>query len=113
MEENARMVESLIERTAEYGKTSFELIKLKAIDKTSEVVSSFLPNTIVVVFYLTFIFFLSVGVAIWLGDMLGGASYGFFVVAAFYFVTGLFIHFVLYKWLKRLVCNNFIKQVLN
>ena len=113
MEENAKMIEVLIERATEYGKTSFELAKLKAIDKTADVVSSFIPNFIAVVFLLLFMLFLSVGLAMWIGEILGNTSYGFFVIAAFYCIAAIFIHFVMHKWLKRRVCNNFIKQVFN
>ena len=37
MEDNAKLIESLLERAVEYGKTSLELVKLKALDKTSDV----------------------------------------------------------------------------
>jgi hypothetical protein len=113
MEENANMIESLIERTTQYGKTNFELIKLKALDKTSDVVSSLVPNSIIVVFFLSFIMFLSVGLALWSGEILGKAYYGFLLVAAFYGITGILFYFVMHKWVKKLVCNNIIKQVLN
>jgi len=112
MEENANIIESLIERTTEYGKSSFELIKLKTLDKTSEVVSSFVPNSIFAVLIISFMLFLSAGLALWLGEILGKTYYGLFVVAAFYGIAGIFFHFVLHKWVKRIVCNNFIKQVL-
>jgi len=113
MGENANMIESLIERTTEYGKTSFELIKLKALDKTSDVVSSLVPNSIIIVFFLSFMLFLSVGLALWLGEILGKTYYGFLVVSAFYGVTGILFYIVMHKWIKKLVCNNIIKQVLN
>ena len=113
MEENTNMIESLIERTTQYGKTSFELIKLKALDKTSEVVSSIVPNAIIVVFFLSFMLFLSVGLALWLGEILGATYYGFLLVAAFYGISGILFYLVMHKWIKKLVCNNIIKQVLN
>jgi hypothetical protein len=47
MEENKKLIESLLEKATEYGKTSFELVKLKALDKTSDVVSSFIPHSVV------------------------------------------------------------------
>jgi len=112
MKDNESLIESLIERTTEYGKTSFELMKLKALDKTSEVVSSFVPNSIFAVFILSFILFLSAGIALWLGEILGKTYYGLFVVAAFYGFAGIFFHFVLRKNLKKRICDNFIKQVL-
>lgn len=112
MENNENMIESLIERGAEYGKTSFELIKLKALDKTSDVVSSLMPHSVVIVFVLSFTLFLNLGLALWLGEILGKIYFGFFVVAAFYGITGILVHFFMHKWLKKLFCNNFIKQVL-
>ncbi|NEW83183.1 MAG: hypothetical protein GZ094_12560 [Mariniphaga sp.] len=112
MEENENIIESLIERTTEYGKTSFELIKLKTLDKASDVVSSFIPNSIVAVFYLSFLLFCNLGLALWLGEILGTIYYGFFLLAVFYGVTGIFIHLFMHKWIKRIVGDNFIKQVL-
>lgn len=112
MEENTNLFESLLERASEYGKTSYELAKLKALDKTSDVVSSFIPHTIVFVLIATFILFLNLGLAFWLGEVLGKIFYGFLVVAAFYVLSGIAIHFLMHKWLKRLVGNYFIKHML-
>jgi hypothetical protein len=112
MEDNGNLIESLIERAVGYGKTSFELAKLKAVDKTSEAVSSFVPKAIVIVFILSFVLFLSLGFALWLGEILGKSYLGFFVVAAFYGISGIFVRLFMHKWIKRCVSNNFIRQVL-
>lgn len=112
MEENARLIESLLEKATEYGKTSYELVKLKALDKTSEVVSSLIPHSVVIALIASFMLFLNLGLAFWLGEILGKNFYGFFVVAAFYVITWIVIHFFLHKWIKKLVRNYFIKQVL-
>jgi fatty acid desaturase len=112
MEENSNMLETLLERANDYGKTSYELVKLKAIDKTSEVVSSFVPNSVVFVLIASFILFLNLGLALWLGDILGKVFYGFFAVAAFYIIIGIIVHFFMHNWLKRLVINYFIKHML-
>jgi len=112
MEDNEKLIESLLERAAEYGKTSYELVKLKALDKTSDVVSSFIPHYVVIVLIASFMLFFSLGLAFWLGEILGKTYYGFFVVAAFYGIIGIIIHFFMHKWIKKLVCNYFIKQVL-
>jgi|ERR1035437_2459896 hypothetical protein len=112
MNDNEKLIESLLERTVEYGKTSFELVKLKTLDKTSEVVSSFIPHSIVFFFIASLLFFFNLGLAFWLGEIMGNNSYGFFVVAAFYGVLGLVIHFFMHDWLKQKICNYIIKQVL-
>jgi len=112
MEDNENKIESLLKRATEYGKISLELAKLKALDKTSDIVSSFIQNVVVIAFILSFQLFLNIGLSLWLGEILGKIYYGFFVVAALYAFTGIFIHLVMHKWLKKLISNSFIKQVL-
>ncbi len=112
MEENEKMIESLLEKAADYGKTTFELVKLKALEKTSEVVSTLIPHSFVFVLIAIFMLFLNLGLAFWLGDFLGKTYYGFLVVAAFYGFIGIVVRLFLYRWFKRLVSNYIIKHVL-
>jgi len=112
MEDNAKLIESLFEKATEYGKTSYELVRLKTLNKTSDVVSSLIPHSIVFVLIASFMLFLNFGLAFWLGEILGEIYYGFFAVAAFYCVVGIVIHFFFHKCLKKRVCNYIIKQVL-
>jgi hypothetical protein len=112
MEENANLIESLLERATEYGKTSYELVKLKALEKTSNVVSTIIPHSVVFIFIMTFLVFLSLGLSLWLGEILGKIYYGFIVVAAFYGLLGFVLHFFMHKWLKKIIGNYFIKKVL-
>jgi len=112
MEDNTNLLDSLLERATEYSKTSFELVKLKALDKTSDVVSSFIPHFVVFVLIASFMLFLNLGLALWLGEILGEIFYGFFVVAGFYVITGIVIHFFMHKWFKRLIADYFIKRAL-
>jgi fatty acid desaturase len=111
MEDNVKLIDSLLERATEYGKTSFELIKLKAIDKTSNVASSAIPNIIVIVVFATFMLLLNFGLAFWLGEILGKVYYGFFVVAGFYCFVGIVLHFLMHNWLKKIIGNYIVKQV--
>jgi hypothetical protein len=112
MEDNTKLIESLLERTAEYGKASFELVKLKALDKTSDAVSSLIPHAVVLVLAAVFMLFLNLGLAFWLGEILGRTFYGFFVVAAFYGITGIVLHFFMHERIKNLIGNYFIKHML-
>lgn len=112
MEDSTNIFDSLLEKASEYGKTSYELVKLKTVDRTSEVVSTLIPHTLVFILIATFVIFLNVGVAIWLGDLLGKIFYGFFVVSAFYIIAGIVVHFFMHKWLKRRITDYFVKQVL-
>ncbi len=112
MEEKSNLIESLIERATDYGKTSYELLKLKAIDKTSDVVSTVIPYSFVFVMIAAFMLFFNLGVAFWLGEILGKIFYGFFIVAAFYLLMMTVVYFFMYKWLKKVIGNFIIKQLL-
>ena len=112
MEDTSQMLESLIEKAAEYGQTSLRLVKLKALDKTTEIVSTLIPNLVVLLFFLSFLLFLSIGLAFWIGDIFGKFGYGFFALAAFYGFAGIFIRLFLYRWIKKTVGNNIICQLL-
>lgn len=112
MEDNTKLFESLLERATEYGKTSYELVKLKVVDKSSDIVSSFIPHSIVFILIASFLLFLNLGLAFWLGEILGKIYLGFLVVAGFYVFTGIVVRFLLHKWIKNKVRNNIIKLLL-
>lgn len=111
MEDNTKLIESLLDRAIEYSKTSFQLAKLKAIDQASEAVSSFIPHSLVIMVVFLALFFLNVGFALWIGEILGKIYFGFFVLTAFYIIIGAVLHFLMQKWLKKIVSNHFIKKV--
>ena len=77
MESNAKLIEALLEKISDYGVTSFELVKLKALDKTSDAVSSFIPHLFVFIVITVFVLFINLGIAFWLGDILGKIYFGF------------------------------------
>jgi len=112
MEDNDNLIESLLERASDYGKTTYKLLKLRALDNVSEVISTLIPHSIVLFFFVIFMFFLNLGLAFWLGEIIGKTFYGFLAVAAFYGVLILVIHLFLRKWLKRVISGYIIKNVL-
>lgn len=113
MEEKAKLLESMVEKAADYGQVSLDIVKLKAVDKTSDIVSSVVPHSVVIIILSSFMLFLNLGLAFWFGDLLGRLYYGFFMIAAFYIILGLIIHFLMHKGLKELIRNYVINQLLN
>ena len=113
MEDNTKLIEALVEKATDYGKTSFELAKLKTLNKTSDIASSLIPHSIVFVFFASFLIFVNFGLAFWLGEILGNTYYGLFIIAAFYLIAALVLHFFFHKRIKNLIWNFIIKQALN
>jgi len=112
MEDNGKLIESLLERATEYGKTSLELVKLKALDKTSDIVSTLIPHSVVFIIVASFMLFFNLGLAFWLGGILGRMCFGFFVIAGFYGFAGIVFYLFMHKWLKNVICDYFIKLCL-
>lgn len=113
MENTFNRMEPLIEKIEDYGKTSFELYRLKTISKTAEVVSTFVSRGAVVIVLSMFLVFASIGLALWLGDLLGKPYLGFLCVAAFYIVLGGVLFYLLHNFIKRKVSNSIISEIFN
>ena len=112
MEDNAQLFELLLKRVVDYGKTNIELIKLKLFDRAVDMISSLIPPAIVFVLISSFFLFLSLGLALWLGDILGNIYSGFILIAAFYGIMAIIVHFFMHARIKKTVSDYIIKQVL-
>jgi len=112
MKEKENILEPLWEKAEDYGKTSLELLRLKSIDKSSDVVSTILPYMLVIVLTIIFLMFINFGIAFWLGAIWNSIYLGFFAVAAFYGLCGVIIHFFLHDKFKESIRNTIIKLLL-
>jgi hypothetical protein len=112
MEDKSDMVESLFHRAEEYAKTSFEIIKLKTLEKSTEVAASMISKFIVVAIVFLCFLILSLGVSYWLGEMFDEIYFGFLIVAAFWAVVGIVLYFFLSKRIKKSISNSIIKNAL-
>ena len=113
MENQSSSVETLLDRFKSYAETRIELLKLKAVDKSTSFLS--LMISMIVLGWVAMICFtlLNIGLALWLGDLLGKSYYGFFIVTLFYIITGIIIYSFKDKWLKAPVSNLMIKNLLD
>jgi ABC-type dipeptide/oligopeptide/nickel transport system permease component len=112
METTLNSIEPLIERAEKYGKTTFQLLKLKSLQQTSSVTSSLISRLFFVIILSLFAFALTTAVALWLGDLLGHNYYGFFIVAGLYGISGIVLYFI-HPFVKKRINNSIITQLLN
>lgn len=106
-------IESLIEKVESYGKTSYDLIRLKTIDKTATAVSTTVSYVLTALFLFMFILIASMGAALWLGELLGKTYYGLFCVAGFYGVFGVVLYLLRDSIIKKPITNSIINHALN
>jgi hypothetical protein len=113
MEKPKEMIESLIEKGEEYGKTTLELLKLKTVDKSSDVASTLVSWIVIIAFAIMFFTIINIGIALWLGTILGKSYLGFFVVAGFYGILTLLFSIFRKQLIKKPVNNSIVKQILD
>lgn len=106
------LFESLFGNASEYVETRINLIKLKAVDKSSDVVSTVLAFIPLVFIGLLVFFFLNIGIALLIGDLLGKAYWGFFILTAIYIITGFILYSQRDKWIKVPFANMLIRKFL-
>jgi len=112
METRADLFESLVDKAEAYGRTTYELSKLKTLETITVVVTSLVSRLIVFSAISLFILVLSLGVAFYLGDLLGKLYYGFFIVAAFYLLAGIILKFFIHRWIKNPISKLIIVKAL-
>jgi hypothetical protein len=112
METPANHIESLIEKGEAYGKTSYQLAKLKSLQAATVVVTTLIARISVIIVITLFVLVFNVGVALFLGELLGKSYYGFFIVAGFYLLAGVVLHLFLYKWIRKPISDLIITQII-
>jgi hypothetical protein len=112
MNNNATTIETLFEKATDYGKTSIELYKLQAIDKTAEVVSSLATRLVITIVVALFIVSANIGLALWIGELLGKTYYGFFVIAGVWILVAVVVYTFRNQWIKDPVSNTLITKML-
>ena len=112
MDNIATNIEMLYEKAENYTKTSIDLVKLKAIDKTSEIISSLAVVISVAFIVAIFTLFLNIGIALWIGDELNNMALGFFIVSAFYLIVGIIIFINRNSFIKVPIDNLIVGKLL-
>lgn len=107
MNPELNFIAPLFEKIEAYSKTSFELVKLKALDKTSEILASIVVYSLVLIVLAFSMLLVNIGISLWLGNLFGNMYYGFFSVAIFYAFVGFIICFFFANWLKKCLNNMF------
>ena len=111
METKSSLIESLFEKAEVYVQTNIDLFKLKTIDKSADVVSSLVSKIAFIFIFILIAFTLNIGLALWIGELIGKFYYGFFIIAALYILVGIVLFFFHENLIKKPVNYSFIIQL--
>ena len=108
MKNNETPMESLFGQLDNYSKTKLQLIRLQSIDLAADYMSTIISAIVIGVVVSLFTFIINIGVALWIGELLGNAYYGFFAVAGFYAVIAIFFYIFRSRLIKYPLNDFFI-----
>src|SRR5437868_978524 len=113
MENKSNNVEELFEKFKDYADVRIKLLKLKGINKVSGFTSSLVTTLILLVLLWGILICLTIGLALLIGELVGRAYLGFFILGAVYFIIGLVLYSKREKLIKNRVSNKLIKELMN
>ena len=113
MENEPNAIGSLFESAGDYLETRVNLFKLKAVDKSSDIISSVVSTLVIMLLFSFGFFILNIGLSIWLGRLMGDIWYGFFAVGGFYLLLAILLIIFKSKFLKGPLNNLIVKKMLN
>jgi len=58
-----------------------------------------------------FFMILNIGIALWIGEMLGKSYYGFLILSGFYAILAIIVQIFSNRWIKKPIRNSIILQM--
>lgn len=113
MENENTSIEELFFKLKDYGETTLDLLKLKAINKILRVSSTIILSVFSLVLLFLILICVSIGLSLLIGVWLGHAYWGFFIMAGFYVIIWLILFLSKKKLLDEPVKNRLVKEILN
>jgi hypothetical protein len=111
MENIFSQVQHLAEEVKAYVNVRIDLAKLTVAETASKIVADTAATIISGLIFLFFLFFASVGLALFLSSLIGNAYSGFLIVAGVYLLLGFLIWLLREKWIRIPVMNAIIRQL--
>ncbi|MBK9257063.1 MAG: hypothetical protein IPM42_16410 [Saprospiraceae bacterium] len=112
MENQDRSGHELFEKIQTYIQTSTDVVKLKALRTSADVVADVSTGIIIGIIFLLFFIFFNLGLALWIGYLFGHYFAGFFVMALFYGFLCVVLYIFKDMWFEKVIREGFIAKML-
>ncbi len=104
---------ALFKSTMGYVDTRLDLFKLSLLRKASEGISSIVSKAIAISLFTFAFLLLSIGLSIYLGKLMGGTEYGFFLIGGLFVIVGIVFYVLRRKIIKAPISNTLIDKGIN
>jgi hypothetical protein len=112
MIDSATPIGKMLEAVEQYGKTSLELLRLKTIELSAAIVSAFVSSFILVFSLALSLFVLNIGLALWIGKLLGESFFGFLAVGGFYALLSMMLFLFGKSWISDRISDMVVRELM-
>lgn len=112
MEHTAASIEMLYEKARKYTETGLDLLALRTVDKTADMLSSLTSRVFIALAVSMFTLFINIGISLFIGKLLNEYYLGFFIVSAFYLIMAVVLYFFKEKLIETPIANLIIAKLL-
>ena len=102
----------LMDDVEQFVKTNVELYILRGTGIATRVVSSLLASLVVWALVFIVLFMLGMGLALYIGHLMGNMYSGFLLMAAAFTLITIFVYFRRYKMIRKPLMHGLITQIL-
>lgn len=112
MQEEPTDIDILLSDAGDFIETRTALWKLKTIESLADVSGELVAGLAMIGVACFVVLLFSIGVALWIGELLGKSYYGFFVMGGFYTIVALILLVKRERLLKDTFSNMLIRKIL-
>ncbi|MEO8254547.1 MAG: hypothetical protein ABI554_09195 [Flavobacterium sp.] len=105
-------IELLYKKAKDFADINIELIRLNAIDKIADVLSSLISRMVIFMFVVMFVLLINIALSLYLGEVLGKDYLGYLVVSLIYLVLIIILNIYKDKIIKMPITNLVIAKLL-
>jgi|SRR6187402_2983807 len=103
---------TIVDQAEQYVKTNMELYTLRLTGKIATVVSSLVTKLVISLLALIVVFMIGLGLAFWLGELLGHDYLGLIIIGGAIGIVTLFLYSRRDKMIRKPLMDNIISDIL-
>jgi hypothetical protein len=107
------LLERILDKVVHLLLHTVEVYKLKGYRKISEAFALVFTGLFVAAIFGGLLLFVSIGLALYLGKILGHWHYGFFIIGGIYGIMGIFLNLIGRRFIKNALHNYFLSAFFN
>jgi hypothetical protein len=102
----------LFDKVEAYFKTTSELLKLQAVQRSSESIAGVVSVIVLSILFLHFFIFLNLSIAIWISNWLGSFTQGFLLFGLFYLIVFSLLYWKREEWIIQPIKERIAEETL-